>query len=61
MIVWYGFKFLRRRNQVQGPKSDQENVNSKNLNPEDMEKCKVCATFVPLTVAKNCGRVGCPY
>ena len=61
MIVWYGFKFLRRRNQAQGLKSDQEKINSNKSIPEDMEKCKVCTTFVPLSVAKNCGRGGCPY
>jgi len=61
MIVWYGFRILRRRNQVQNLKSDQEKINSSKSNPEDMEKCKVCTTFIPIAVAKNCGRDGCPY
>jgi len=59
--VWYGFKFISRRNQGVGRKNESAKVRSSNNDVENMEKCDNCATFVPVSVVQNCGREGCPY
>ena len=59
--VWYGFKFIGRRNQGVGRKNESAKVSSSNNDAENMEKCHNCATFVPVSAAQDCGREGCPY
>lgn len=64
--VWYGFKYVTRRNQMldeeknRGNLRDNGNDASRNT-VHDMETCTVCGTFVPAGAAKACGRAGCPY
>jgi hypothetical protein len=59
--VWYGFKFVGRRNQGVGKKPADPKVDDAVSDAQNMEKCKECATFVPAMAAQNCGREGCPY
>jgi len=59
--VWYGFKVVGRRNQGVGRKSADPKVDAAVSDAQNMEKCDQCATFVPVSVAENCGRDGCPY
>lgn len=59
--VWYGFKFVGRLNQGVGKKSADPKVDDAVSDAQNMEKCDQCATFVPVSVAENCGRDGCPY
>ncbi|NKB21667.1 MAG: hypothetical protein GKS01_14340 [Alphaproteobacteria bacterium] len=60
--VWYGFKFVGRRNKGVGRKSvDPEVDQAAASDAQNMEKCAQCATFVPAAVAQNCGRDECPY
>jgi hypothetical protein len=59
--VWYGFKFVGRRNQGVGKKSTDPKVDDAVSDAQNMKKCAQCATFVPVSVAENCGRDECPY
>jgi uncharacterized protein len=64
--VWYGFKFIARRNQNVGARQPKRHIGSDNgeasgSTTQDMESCSVCGTFVPNTSAKSCGREACPY
>jgi hypothetical protein len=59
--VWYGFKIVGRRNQGVGNKPADPKVDDAASDAQNMEKCAQCATFVPVSVAENCGRDGCPY
>ena len=64
--VWYGFKFIARRNQNVGSKHPQGHIGSGKREASDkatqeMESCAVCGTFVPNASAKACGRDACPY
>ncbi len=64
--VWYGFKFIARRNQNVGSQQPPKHIRSAKQEAsdevtQDMESCTVCGTFVPNASAKNCGRDACPY
>ena len=70
-LVWYGFKYVARRNQKFGrDKADGrlgrqgDNAHDNDAHDEkvqDMETCAVCGTFVPNGSARSCGRESCPY
>ena len=65
-LVWYGFKFIGRRNRLQPGKGGRKSVSgsardSGSDDAQDMEKCTICGTFVPNAAARDCGRDGCPY
>ena len=64
--VWYGFKFIARRNQNVGGQPPPGRIRSgkqetSDQATQDMESCTVCGTFVPNASAKGCGRDACPY
>ena len=64
--VWYGFKFIARRNQNVGGQQPPGYIGSgkqeaSDQAAQDMESCTVCGTFVPNASAKGCGRDACPY
>ncbi|MBI76580.1 MAG: hypothetical protein CMM53_02185 [Rhodospirillaceae bacterium] len=61
VVVWHGFKVTRKWRQNFTKESLERKNNFVNATPENMEKCSVCATFVPISVAKSCGRNSCPY
>jgi len=58
--IWYGFKFVgrldqqRKRKATSAGKKPSESI-------DEMEKCRVCGTYVVAGRATNCGREGCPY
>ncbi len=54
--VWYGFKFVARRN-----KAKHGQVSSNEADQcEEMKACSECGTFV-LDNNSSCGRTECPY
>ena len=58
--VWYGFKFVgrldrKRKREIEGEKSKPSDSIG------EMEKCRICGTYVVAGRAENCGRKGCPY
>ena len=64
--VWYGFKFVARRNLNRSSREPRGHIGSGKQKTsekvtQDMESCTVCGTFVPNTSAKACGREACPY
>jgi hypothetical protein len=73
-IVWYGFKWLTRLQQVrdaQGggtPKkrrwpgtARRATEEPSQSSAEDMIACPVCGTYVAARGASGCGRADCPY
>jgi len=58
--VWYGFKLVgrldqqRKRKVAEAKKKPSDSIG-------EMEKCRVCGTYVAAGGAENCGRQGCPY
>ena len=58
--VWYGFKLVgrldqqRKRKVAEAKKKPFDSIG-------EMEKCRVCGTYVAAGGAGNCGRQGCPY
>ena len=66
MVVWYGFKVVARRGQSvgrdkTGEKLGKDRDDASRDTVHDMERCRVCGTFVPAAAARACGRDGCPY
>ena len=65
-FVWYGFKLIGRRNQRVStpeppPGKPGPQPGDAPADAEDMDKCALCGTFVPVSAAKHCGREDCPY
>ncbi len=60
-VVWYGFKLVSRRNQNIGNSDLSGKIGQNGADPEDMEKCIKCNTYVPNAEARACGRDECPY
>lgn len=65
-LVWYGFKYVARRNKNVGRdradgRLDQQSDAGDDEKIQDMETCSVCGTFVPNASARSCGRESCPY
>jgi len=60
-IVWYGFKYVGRRNEIAAKAAKPKPVDEKSAGSVDMEKCSVCGTFVPNGAARHCGRDACPF
>lgn len=65
--VWQGFKYLKRRQEVQD-KNRHEKVREARKETqgsaepvEDMVRCSVCDSFVAGVGPKSCGRSDCPY
>ena len=57
----FGFgKLVGRVDEVRKRKVDEERKKSPQSIGE-MEKCRVCGTYVVAGSAVNCGRKGCPY
>jgi len=59
-VIWYGFKFVGRVDEQRKRKVEEERKKSSQSIGE-MEKCRVCGTYVVAGKAENCGRKGCPY
>jgi len=59
-VIWYGFKFVGRVDQQRKRKAAEERKKSSQSIGE-MEKCRICGTYVVAGKAENCGRQGCPY
>ncbi|MGD8809992.1 MAG: hypothetical protein PVG24_10330 [Gammaproteobacteria bacterium] len=59
-LVWYGFKFVGRMDRQRKRKVEEDKKKSADSIGE-MEKCRVCGTYVVAGRAENCGRQGCPY
>ncbi len=72
-IVWYGFKWFARYQEVQaenrkfvrqnsgGGAAKRTAAESATPEAEDMVACAACSSFVVAGRAKNCGRDDCPY
>ncbi len=66
-IVWQGFKYLQRRQEVQDKnkheqiKKAREETQGTPDPVEEMVRCAVCETFVAGDNPKSCGRSDCPY
>lgn len=65
-LIWYGFKWVGRMNQRQADGRIARGDGGRNDKAvpgeaEDMAKCAICGTFVPIKGAADCGRDGCPY
>jgi len=60
-VVWYGFKWIGKvdRDRKAAVKARRDEPVSRDA--EDMVKCEVCGTFVPVRGASGCGRADCPY
>jgi uncharacterized protein len=71
LVAWYGVRFITRigqMRQVLRRAAEQAAVNARGrdphtpaLMPEDLVKCRVCASFVPAKGTTRCGRANCPY
>jgi len=59
-IVWYGYKYVARVDQVRKDKVAQEKRDAAR-GIADTEQCPVCKTYVAVKGASNCGKPGCPY
>ncbi len=63
--VWYGFKWLQRRDEIAargGDESLTKTRGNKRVDAvEDMVKCPVCGTYVAAEGAQDCGKPDCPY
>ena len=65
-LVWYGFKYVARRNRNVGRDEAGGRIGRRQDGAEDpevqvMQTCAVCGTFVPHGSARSCGRESCPY
>lgn len=74
-VVWYGFKWLTRLQEVRDAQEGRTPKKKRrwpgfarraNKEPpanaaEDMTECPVCGTYVAARGASNCGRTDCPY
>ena len=66
-LVWYGFKWVGRVNRLREAREARSAKPGAKVEGgaagevEDMAKCEVCGTFVPVHGARDCGRKGCPY
>ena len=65
VVVWQGFKWLGRMNDISVGRNDAAKKTEKNstnakANVEEMVKCDVCGTFVAPDV-KSCGKDDCPF
>ncbi len=66
-VVWQGFKYLQRRQEVQDKKKHEKIREARKETQgtpdpvEEMVRCPVCETFVAGDPPKSCGRSGCPY
>ncbi len=62
-LVWYGFKWAgrvnRQRTGGEVPRDDPAKAELESA--EELSKCDVCGTFVPVEGARDCGRAECPY
>lgn len=58
--VWYGFKLFTRLEQNRKRQLSESRAKQPE-NSGQMEKCKVCGTYVIASGAANCGKEGCPY
>jgi hypothetical protein len=68
-VVWYGFKYLKLREQqlarAARAAADQASRTARSAGPEavgpaeDLSKCPVCETYVARD-ARSCGRADCP-
>ncbi len=64
--VWYGFHRFSKRQAPDGkarPRKEemQESRYAEVTDAEDMAKCPICGTYVPLDAPRSCGRTDCPY
>ncbi len=64
-VVWYGWKYVQRVEQVRRTLRDEIERRRTGTPPsrpaEDLVKCAVCATYVPARGAHSCGRADCPW
>lgn len=63
-VVWYGFKYVGRRNRIAAEDAARRTTEARVREleqAEDMDKCAVCGTFVPVSAARHCGREDCPW
>lgn len=63
-VIWYGFKFFSRSQQVSN-NNQNNNADSQSTPPPgsavDMVQCTVCDDFVAAKGATTCGKDNCPY
>ena len=60
-VIWYAFKFVSRVDELRKRKVSEERKKKPAESIGEMEKCRVCGTYVVAGKAENCGRKGCPY
>lgn len=58
--VWYGFRWVQRRQQLQ--QSAESDKVERNGGPasEDLVACSLCGVFVPTAGKRSCDRADCP-
>ena len=73
LVVWYGWKFSRRvelvRRTLQQEMERQRNAaqaggragGGRNLQAEDLVKCRICGSYVAPQGTSPCGRADCPW
>jgi hypothetical protein len=75
--VWYGFKWLKRYNEMREDENERNRLDRQRRaaeadrasaapvpkagGAEDMESCRACGTYVMPSSARSCGRRECPY
>ena len=64
--VWYGFKWIgrldkARRGEIDAARGGGADGARSVDEAEDMEKCRVCDTYVAKQGVRACGRGDCPY
>lgn len=58
--VWYGFRWLQRRQQIQQSAERDKVERDAGSSSEDLVPCSQCGVFVPAAGKRSCGRADCP-
>ena len=58
--VWYGFRWVQRRQQLQQSAERDEVEQESGSSSQDLVACSLCGVFVPASGKRSCDRADCP-
>ena len=58
--VWYGFRWIQRRQQLQQSAENDKVERGADPSSEDLVACSQCGVFVPAHGGRSCDRADCP-